>query len=97
MVKNIRHHYYIKLNNVDKIYILGLGDYLSGIIHTTIRIENRENIVEQVMNVSETLASFMNTLSEICEIYYYDVSDNHGRVFPNKDENSTPYSVGSKT
>ena len=35
---------YIKLNNVDKIYILGLGDYLSGIIHTTIRIENRECI-----------------------------------------------------
>lgn len=86
---------YIKLNNVDKIYILGLGDYLSGIIHTTIRIENRENIVEQVMNVSETLASFMNTLSEICEIYYYDVSDNHGRVFENKDMslNSENFSI----
>ena len=76
---------YIKLNNVERLYILGLGDYLSGIIHTTIRIENRENIVQQVMNISELLASFINTLSEVCEeIYYYDVSDNHGRVLEDK-------------
>lgn len=75
---------YLKLNNVKTLYVLGLGDYLSGIIHTTIRIENRENITQQVMEISELLANFIYKLSEYCDIYYYDVSDNHGRVFEDK-------------
>lgn len=79
---------YIELNKVETIYVLGLGDYLSGIIHTTVRIENKENIVNQVIQISEILVQLLDKLSEYCEVYYYDVSDNHGRVFPNKDENS---------
>lgn len=78
---------YLKLNKVENLYVLGLGDYLSGIIHTTIRIENRESIVKQVMDISEILANFLYSISEICNVYYYDVSDNHGRIFSNKDEN----------
>lgn len=76
---------YIKLNKVHTLYVLGLGDYLSGIIHTTTRIENRENIVQQVMKMSEMITAFLDTVSEFCEVYYYDVSDNHGRVFENKE------------
>lgn len=72
---------YIKLNRVPTLYILGLGDYLSGIIHTTTRIENRENIVEQVIKISEYLFRFISELSKYCEIYYYDICDNHGRIF----------------
>ena len=77
---------YIQLNKVRTLYVLGLGDYMSGIIHTTTRIENRENIVQQVIKVSEALSQMLTELSKFVEIYYYDVTDNHGRVFPNKDD-----------
>lgn len=77
---------YIQLNKVRTLYVLGLGDYMSGIIHTTTRIENRENIVQQVIKISEALAQMLTALSKFVEIYYYDVTDNHGRVFPNKDD-----------
>lgn len=77
---------YIQKNEVSKIYVLGLGDYLSGIIHTTVRVENRENIVSQVIKMSEYLVSFLTELSKHVEVFYYDVSDNHSRIFE-KDEN----------
>lgn len=77
---------YITLNKVKTLYILGLGDYLSGIIHTTIRIENREDIVQQVVKVSEYLYQFISILSQYTEIFYYDITDNHGRIFADKDE-----------
>lgn len=85
---------YIQLHKVNTVYILGLGDYLSGIIHTTTRIENRENIVQQVVKISEYLFQFMNFLSNYVEVYYYDINDNHSRVFPNKDENENDDSFG---
>ncbi len=77
---------YIQKNEVSKIYVLGLGDYLSGVIHTTVRVENRENIVNQVIKMSEYLVLFLTELSKYVEVFYYDVSDNHGRIFE-KDEN----------
>lgn len=77
---------YIQLNKVKTLYVLGLGDYMSGIIHTTTRIENRENIVQQVIKVSEALTQMLAELSKFVEVYYYDVTDNHGRVFPSKED-----------
>ncbi len=78
---------YVKENSVERIYVLGLGDYLSGIIHNGVRIENRERIVKQVINISEALCNFLVKLSLYTPIYYYDVSDNHGRIFT-KDDSS---------
>lgn len=77
---------YIKLNQVKTLYVLGLGDYMSGIIHTTTRIENRESIVQQVIKVSDAIAQLLKQFSNFVEVYYYDVTDNHGRVFPSKDD-----------
>lgn len=77
---------YLLLNNIKTLVVLGLGDYVSGIIHTTTRIENRENIVNQVVNIAEALVRLLTELGNYVEIYYYDVCDNHGRVFPNKDD-----------
>lgn len=77
---------YMKLNKTKIIYVLGLGDYMNGIIHITTRIENRENIVQQVVKISEYLFQFLSILGQYAEIYYYDINDNHGRIFPNKDE-----------
>ena len=49
-------------------------------------IENRENIVQQVIKVSEALTQMLTELSKFVEVYYYDVTDNHGRVFPSKED-----------
>lgn len=40
-------------------YVSLMGDLISGIIHTTIRIENRENLIEQVVGVSELIGAFL--------------------------------------
>ena len=76
---------YMLKNSVKKIYVLGLGDYLSGVIHNSIRIENRERIVKQVITISETLCEFLLKLSLYAPVFYYDVSDNHGRIFVKDD------------
>lgn len=77
---------YIISNRVSTLYVLGLGDYVSGIIHNSVRIENRENIVKQIVHISDYIGQALNILSKLCEIYYYDVNGNHERIFANKDD-----------
>lgn len=72
--------------NIDEIVVANLGDLLSGIIHTTIRLENRVDIVSQTIETSELLAELLDKLSKEAHVRYYSVIDNHGRVFANKEE-----------
>lgn len=68
-------------------YILLLGDEISGLIHNTIRITNRENVIEQVKGVSEVIASACIELSKNFEhIYIAAVGGNHSRLFQSKEE-----------
>lgn len=76
----------VKLFNIDEIVVANLGDLLSGIIHTTVRLENRVDIITQTIEVSELLAEMLHKLSSVVKIKYYSVIDNHGRVFANKEE-----------
>lgn len=68
---------------ISKLYVLNLGDLISGRIHAQTRIENREDVISQVMHVSEILAEFLYNLSITVPIEYYDCLDNHSRVEPN--------------
>ena len=77
----------LKLHEITDLYILGLGDYVEGIIHNIIRIESRESVIEQVIYMCEILTTFFKFLSEYANIYYYDVTDNHGRLFEDKENN----------
>lgn len=77
----------LRLHEITDLYVLGLGDYVEGIIHNIIRIESRESVIEQVMSMCNILTEFLNYLSEYANIYYYDVTDNHGRLFEDKDNN----------
>ncbi|HBG2116854.1 metallophosphoesterase [Clostridioides difficile] len=79
---------YSKLHKVKRLHVMLLGDLISGHIHNSIRLENRENIVEQIIEVSEILSEFIYELSkEIDKIIVYSVGGNHDRVLPKKDEN----------
>ena len=62
-------------------YVSLLGDMISGVIHAPIRIENRENAVEQVVGVSELVSDFLYILScSFRTVYVNAVSGNHSRI-----------------
>lgn len=64
------------------------GDAISGAIHRSIQITNKENVIEQVMGVSELIAEFIAELSKhFRAVKFVSVSGNHSRIDPNK-ENS---------
>lgn len=73
-------------NKVNKIHVVNLSDLISGYIHLTLRLQNRYDVITQVMDVAEILAEFLNNLSQYFDIEYYDCLDNHSRLDPNKKE-----------
>lgn len=76
-----------ELHGADTCYISLLGDLISGNIHNVIRVENRENIVQQVVGVSELIATFLHELAgKFAEIHVNAVSGNHSRLDLNADD-----------
>jgi len=77
-----------KQHNIKNIYVLGLGDYVSGEIHPSLANQNCINVVRQTQEVSEYIANGLYLLSkEFNMVNFYSVIGNHGRVHPSKDEN----------
>ncbi len=76
----------IKEHNIDDLYVINLGDMISGRIHLPLRINNRIDTVQQTIEISEVLAEFLTILSQYTHVNYISVSDNHSRVEPNKKE-----------
>lgn len=85
---NLRlHEYALKVIQIAKqrgiriCHVLLLGDLISGNIHFTTQLENRENVVEQVQKVAEYISDFVYDLSQHFDaIYVNGVSGNHSRV-----------------
>lgn len=74
-------------NNIKKIKVLSLGDAISGIIHVSTRLQNSENVIKQVQNVSEYISQFLYGLSSwFEEVEFYSAIGNHGRVSPSKED-----------
>lgn len=77
-----------KKNNVKRLNVLNLGDLINGNLRTTARIENSEDVIDQVMIASEIMSEALNKLQEAApEVVYRSCSDNHSRVTPNFKEN----------
>ena len=67
-------------------FVTANGDLISGIIHKSIRITNKENVVEQITGVSELIAQFLCELSVyFSNIYFISVAGNHSRLDPKDD------------
>ena len=61
-----------------------MGDMVSGVIHQTIRVENKENAIEQVVGVSELIAAFLYYLAQHFErVIVNSVDGNHSRLDSN--------------
>ncbi len=71
-------------HNVSKIYVVNLQDLISGWIRPVIRLENRENLIQQIMMASEIVAEYLQSLSNKFEVEYYSTLDNHSRLDPDK-------------
>ena len=62
------------------------GDAISGAIHRSIQVSNKENVIEQIMGVSELIAQFLAVLSrQFRTVRFVSVAGNHSRIEPNKD------------
>lgn len=63
------------------------GDNISGAIHPNLRLENNENVIEQIKIAAIAIGEFIRNLQNDFEsIRVHSVSGNHSRLFPNKEE-----------
>ena len=67
--------------------VLG-GDQVSGLIHANLRLQNNENVIEQLKVAVTYIGEFIYALQDWFEnINVYSVAGNHSRLNPNKDDN----------
>ena len=72
--------------NSENVYVSIQGDLLSGNIHKSIQVTNRENVIEQIKIATELIASFCHELSKnFNNVYVTNVAGNHSRL-DKKDE-----------
>jgi hypothetical protein len=68
-------------NHVKRLNVSNLNDAIHGIIHVTARIEEEEDVIDQVITASEYLAEALVKLQKAApEVIYRSVTDNHSRV-----------------
>lgn len=63
------------------------GDEISGNIHQSIAVTNKENVIEQIKGVSELIAEFLAELSKhFRQVVFVSVAGNHSRIETDKDK-----------
>lgn len=68
------------------VHVALMGDMISGNIHQSIRCENRENLIDQLVGASEVLAEFLQEMGNTFDtVHVTSVSGNHSRPDPNAD------------
>lgn len=67
-------------------YVGLLGDIISGNIHKTVAITNRENVIEQIMLAGAMVSEFVERLSRhFNNVYVSSTSGNHSRIEKKED------------
>jgi hypothetical protein len=78
---------YGRFHDIKVLHICNLGDLISGLIHTNVRVTNAEDTVTQTQYIAELLSEILYNFScEFEEVKFYSVLDNHSRITPNKDD-----------
>lgn len=88
------HKYLDEINCIQSLHkckvcnvVLG-GDQVSGLIHNNLRLQNNENVIEQLKVAVTYIGEFIYALQDWFEnINVYSVAGNHSRLNPNKDDN----------
>lgn len=75
-----------KKENISKVHLVLLGDEISGKIHKTVQISNKENVNEQIKLATELISSFCyECCKEFNKVLFYNVSGNHTRLDKKED------------
>lgn len=70
-----------KTHNSEKCYVSLQGDLISGNIHKSIQVTNRENVIEQIKIATELISSFCYELSKHFRVVFMtNASGNHTRI-----------------
>lgn len=74
-----------EIHNSENCIVWENGDCISGSIHKSIQVTNKENVIEQVIGVSELISEFIAELSKHFKtVKFVSVSGNHSRIDPDK-------------
>ena len=74
-------------HRAENCYTVILGDVLSGSIHKTISVTNKENVIEQIKLACELISDFVYSLGQnFKSVEVYSVAGNHSRIDPKKEE-----------
>ena len=77
----------IQQHDTGVLHIVLLGDLINGGIHTSSRVASEENTCDQLMNVSEILANFINKISKyVAKVNVYSTYGNHARFIQKKED-----------
>jgi len=72
---------------VERLHVLNLGDLVHGQIHTSARLLQEIDVIDQVTTASEILAENLIELAKaIPQVMYRSCLDNHSRTMPNLKE-----------
>lgn len=64
-----------------------LSELVSGIIHTELRIENNQNLIDQFLTAANYISQFLSELSyRFKEVNVYMCPGNHSRISPKKED-----------
>ena len=75
-----------KTHNAENCHIVLLGDLISGSIHKTISVTNKENVIEQVKLACEYISDFVYEIGKhFNKVELHSVSGNHSRIEDKKD------------
>lgn len=75
-----------KMHESVMVNVVLLGDQISGNIHNTIQVSNRENVIEQVKIASEVISWFCVELAKAFPfVHVYECAGNHSRLVGNKE------------
>lgn len=75
------------INGISKLHVCNLNDLVSGIIHVSIRASTNNDVVSQIMYISEKMSQILIKFSEFFnKVEFYNVIDNHSRVIANKND-----------
>lgn len=75
-----------KTHNAENCVVLLLGDLISGNIHSTISVTNKENVIEQVKLACEYISDFVYELGKhFNNVELRGVSGNHSRIQEKKE------------
>lgn len=76
-----------ELYHPENAYVILGGDMIQGLIHLNARIESKENVVQQIIKVSDLVSHFIYELSKFFKyVEIHTTAGNHARSTANKED-----------